>query len=123
MSRSTPSRFFRIFWLLLAVLLPVQISWAGASAYCAHESNPGHVAHFGHHDHVHKAEASKALGGKAALDTDCGICHASCVPLLLTPASAIPSPDFAQARAQRPQARYLSAQPRAPDRPRWFRLA
>ena len=123
MSRSTLSSSFRLFWLLLAVLLPVQISWASASAYCAHESNPGHATHLGHHDHIHKAESKKAPEGKAMLDNDCGSCHASCAPLLLTPASVVPSPDFSQGRAQRPQPRYLSAQPRAPDRPRWFRLA
>ena len=118
-----PMRRFRLFWLLLALLLPVQLTWASASAYCAHESNPGHAAHIGHHEHVHKAEAGKAFEGKAMLDTDCGSCHASCVPLLLTPADPIPAADFALVRATRQQSRYLSAQARAPDRPQWLRLA
>ena len=113
----------RRFWLLLALLLPLQLSWSAASAYCAHESNPGHAAHIGHHEHVHKAELKNAAKSQAAFDADCGSCHASCVPLLAAPAQPLPTADVAHLRVPPQQNPYLSAQPRAPDRPQWPRLA
>ncbi|PSL86512.1 cobalt-zinc-cadmium resistance protein [Variovorax sp. WS11] len=114
---------FRRFWFLLALLLPLQLSWSVASAYCAHESNPGHATHIGHHEHVHKAELKNTTASQAAFDADCGSCHASCVPLLLSPAHSLPAADFTHLHMPPPQHPYLSAQPRAPDRPQWPRLA
>lgn len=113
----------RLFWLLLALLLPVQLTWASASAYCAHESNPGHATHMGHHEHMHQAEPKKAVDAKVILDTDCSTCHASCLPLLALPAGPVAASDLALGHAPARHDRYLSAQPRAPDRPQWPRLA
>ncbi len=115
---------FRFIWLLLALLLPVQLTWASASVYCAHERNPGHSAHVGHHEHEHKADAAKKAGeAKALFDTDCGTCHSASVPLIAAAAGHVQGPVFAVAHAPPQPQRYLSAQPRAPDRPQWPRLA
>jgi hypothetical protein len=76
-------------WLtvFLLILLPLQLSWAVAATYCAHEADPA-VNHVGHHQHRHEAsggasqasvepgltEASKTLDGSAGTDagTDAG---------------------------------------------------
>ncbi|MGO4391449.1 cobalt-zinc-cadmium resistance protein [Variovorax sp. M-6] len=116
------SRLHR-FWFLLALLLPLQLTWASASAYCAHESNPGHATHIGHHGHLHQADPQKAAAGQGLLDNDCGACHASCALPLPAPDGATLAPDLTPRRAAAPPHHYLSAQPRAPDRPQWPRLA
>lgn len=38
--------------LWLAMVVPVQLSWAAAAAYCGHESGM-RASHFGHHEHRH----------------------------------------------------------------------
>jgi len=104
------------------MLLPLQFAWAGASAYCQHETTEQQSKHFGHHFHTHKNEAKKSSDSKLAPDADCASCHAS-------GAAAIPAKlggqDFAAASpsaevAASPQ--FTSAQARAPDRPQWLRL-
>lgn len=40
--------------LLLLFVVPFQISWAAAAAYCSHDD--GQRSHFGHHVHVHQAQ-------------------------------------------------------------------
>lgn len=63
----------RFVLLLMIMVLPFQISWAMAGAYCEHES--GNAAqHFGHHDHVHTAPTdsdSSDTKNKLKLDLDC----------------------------------------------------
>jgi hypothetical protein len=58
-------------WLtvFLLILLPLQLSWAVAATYCAHETDPK-VNHIGHHEHRHdKAEkASDASDASDALN-------------------------------------------------------
>jgi hypothetical protein len=77
--------------LVLLVLLPLQLSWAAAASYCQHESGPGTVAHFGHHEHEHEPpHADGAPAGDHAVaeashdgpdtklplvDHDCAYCH------------------------------------------------
>ena len=72
----------RLLLVFLSILLPLQFSWAGAAAYCAHESADQPAAmtsHFGHHSHEHKADqhdAGKTAGKAAKLpDADCTACH------------------------------------------------
>ncbi|OWQ48200.1 hypothetical protein CDL60_06365 [Roseateles noduli] len=78
-------------WLtvFLLILLPLQLSWAVAATYCAHEADPA-ANHIGHHEHRHEASGD-AADAKAAPDTakiekaadkaltcvddDCGFCH------------------------------------------------
>ena len=117
----------RLFVLLVALLLPLQLAWGLAATYCQHETTAEGARHFGHHTHVHteaKPDAgNKAAAGKLVADFDCGFCHAS-------PAAALPAFEAlpeAPATAAPPLAlgelRPPSAPQRAPDRPQWPRLA
>lgn len=69
-------------WVLLLLLfvLPIQLVWAAAAPYCAHEGNASTKKHFGHHEHQHKGGAqaqdsddNSASGG--ANHVDCESCH------------------------------------------------
>jgi hypothetical protein len=64
----------KILILFLLVMLPFQLSWAGAGVYCQHETGQA-AQHFGHHEHKHtvhgdqgKIESDKANQGA---DNDC----------------------------------------------------
>lgn len=110
-------------WLvvLLALLLPVQFAWAGAAAYCAHETDASRTQHFGHHEHVHKAAAEKPAGAKSLGDNDCGTCHAGSALLeATTSTSALPASSIVVPHSPAPLPTALA---RAPDRPQWLRLA
>lgn len=73
-------------WLtvFLLILLPLQLSWAVAATYCAHEADPA-VNHIGHHEHRHEASTPEKAIEKATekatdkaltcVDDDCGFCH------------------------------------------------
>lgn len=72
--------------LLLAFLLPMQLSWSAVASYCQaeKESTP---AHLGHHDHpaaethaqaksLDSKESKESKESKAGdLDLDCSLCH------------------------------------------------
>lgn len=62
--------------ILLLVLVPFQTVWAGTTPYCGHESQ-GAVAHFGHHEHGHRAgdQPVEKAGLMAGMHMDCGSCH------------------------------------------------
>ena len=96
------------FWvaLLLAVFMPLQLSWSAVGAYCQHETdkNAGHFGHHSHEHHVSKAETSKqADSGKAvAIDGDCGACQIRSRPT----ACGLPTPPVGDAdRSSHPAAR------------------
>ena len=114
---------FRLFLLCFALLLPLQFAWAGAAAYCEHETSTARAEHFGHHAHVHEAETSQKAGAKFIADADCGACHASGAPLIATLASALALPSAAVHAAPTLLGPIASALARAPDRPQWRRLA
>jgi len=71
------------FWLIvfLAILMPLQLSWAATGRYCQHESDVS-SKHVGHHTHQHKTTERTESGGDFAksmtVDLDCGTCHAGC---------------------------------------------
>jgi hypothetical protein len=74
----------RILIILMLLVVPFQLSWGMAAAYCEHESSSS-VSHFGHHSHKH-TEASndqKPATAKAKLsfDGDCEICQLSGIGL------------------------------------------
>ena len=50
-------------WLtvFLLILLPLQLSWAVAATYCAHEADPA-ARHVGHHEHRHEAGSAGSAG-------------------------------------------------------------
>lgn len=121
-SGDNPADMKRLLALLIAVLLPLQLSWAVAATYCEHETTAQGAQHFGHHAHVH-ADAKPAGLGKLAADLDCSFCHAGSVASL----PGLEAPPLAALRADVPRslgdAKRPSAPQRTPDRPQWPRLA
>lgn len=118
-------------WLIIFMLtlLPLQLSWAEAASYCAHETGVA-AQHFGHHEHRHSAGDTAAAnaadngvpGTQAAADLDCGACHAGCAIAIV--GSVITTPHSAPPTFVAPAALRLSAPPLSlPDRPNWARLA
>lgn len=65
-------------WLLILLMwvLPLQLTFAAVSPYCAHEQGVA-AQHFGHHDHQHQAVDGQDddASGLAAGDPDCDYCH------------------------------------------------
>lgn len=126
--------------IVLLVLLPFQFSWAAAAPYCGHETQVD-VGHFGHHDHMHHADAGDNVGlganqaagldtnagagdGKApgAMDVDCGQCHGGCSVLLNLPSAAADTRSMAQTSATLDEDGGAYA-PARPERPQWLPLA
>ena len=112
----------RLVVLCFMVLLPLQLAWSAASAYCQHETTEQQSRHVGHHDHAHKGEAKKTSDSKLMADADCASCHASASVALPTrldrPGVAATSPSAEAVAAPA----FTSALARAPDRPQWLRL-
>lgn len=111
--------FFIVF---VALLLPFQIAWSAASAYCQHEGAGQQSEHVGHHFHAHKGEATKSVDGKPMADSDCASCHASgavAIPTTLDRSDLAATPVLAKVVAP---PLFTSALARAPDRPQWLRL-
>ena len=109
--------------LFLALLLPLQLAWANAAAYCQHETNAAQTRHFGHHEHLHKVGIETKSTGKVASDTDCGTCHTTGSPVIFDPSvptALVPTSASVVPHARR---RLPTALARAPDRPQWTRLA
>jgi hypothetical protein len=118
----------RLLACLLALLLPLQLAWGAAAAYCQHETAPDGRVHFGHHQHVHDVQKddnhqhAKMPGGKVVGDHDCGYCNVTAtavMPGIDAAPAAQPADGGPQAAVQR---RHLSPPPRAPDRPQWTSL-
>jgi len=85
-------RMKRAFLILLLAILPFQMSWATAAAYCQHEQGKT-AQHFGHHEHQHQTSDAERSdnGGTKYHDNDCSYHHLSAVKSLCsavqTPAS------------------------------------
>lgn len=118
----------RLLACLLALLLPLQLAWGAAAAYCQHEQAPAGPAHFGHHQHVHDVQKddnhrhAKMPGGKVVGDHDCGYCNVAAtavVPALQQAPLALQTDAGPSPAVER---RHHSPPPRAPDRPQWSRL-
>jgi hypothetical protein len=64
----------KLFVILLLVILPFQLAWAGAGVYCQHETGKA-AQHFGHHEHQHTGlgDQGQSDSGKLNLgaDNDC----------------------------------------------------
>ena len=111
----------RLVLILLVALLPLQFAWAGAAAYCQHETGAA-ANHFGHHEHVHHGKA-KTGNNTLLADQDCVLCHVIACPSALSVAQEVYAPD-AWAYAYRPSLPSLSsARSAEPERPNWLRLA
>ena len=73
----------RWFLILMLFLLPFQLSWAAASAYCQHERDM-QPQHWGHHEHESRGTDRSHSGEGAqknsstqpnAVIGDCAVCH------------------------------------------------
>jgi hypothetical protein len=75
----------RLFAILLMLILPLQFSYAAASAYCE-EDVIVTTEHYGHHDHgeAHQPVKSDADENSAG-HVECGVCHLGCAKLLKAP--------------------------------------
>ncbi len=130
----------RFLAIVMLALLPLQFSWAAVASYCGHETQAG-VAHFGHHDHQHHADASDGAGldtdpattsdvtsdavdGKApgAMDLDCGNCHGTCSMMVNLPPALPGALSTAPLRATLDESGGTHA-PTRPERPQWLPLA
>ena len=112
----------RLIAIFLLLIVPLQLGYAAAAAYCQHEA--GHAAgHFGHHAHEHQAKpgAEQESGkGKLSLqiDQDCGLCHLQ-MPQLLTQPTALANPPVETSIDSTPSAAFASAERRRIERPNW----
>lgn len=112
--------------LLLLFVLPLQMSWAAASAYCLHEEGKA-AQHLGHHSHQHKASAGdepqpdaagKDLKAKAKAHSDCNVCH-GIGHAWLPPGASMPVFDMASLAIDTSSFLYVSHIPDGPKRPDW----
>lgn len=115
----------KFFLLLLLFVLPLQMSWAAASAYCLHEEGKA-AQHLGHHSHQHKAsagdepqaDAGKDLNAKAKAHSDCNVCH-GIGHAWLPPGASMPVFDSASLAIDTSSFLYVSHIPDGPKRPDW----
>ncbi len=128
-------RMRRFLILLFAIMLPLQFAWAGAAAYCHHESAPqdNTIAaasdnwHFGHHSHAHQGKVSQhgstdSKDGKGNIklpDLDCAVCHFASAQLVLPDLGATALHHGVAISYRALAASYLSAPGAPPDRPQW----
>jgi len=118
----------RFLIILFALLLPLQLAWAGAAAYCGHEAAGAASKHFGHHTHPHKDFAAAGQGessGKTVKlpDLDCAVCHFAGSHGLVSEAAWTASHSVATLRYHSLSSAWRSAPEQAPDRPQWSRPA
>ncbi|MET3133552.1 cytochrome c553 [Oxalobacteraceae bacterium GrIS 1.11] len=117
----------KFFLILLMIVLPLQMSWAAASAYCQHEEGQS-ARHLGHHSHQHQAKAeakaeqppAKQAGGQ--VHSDCHFCHAMGVAALPAISGLATLSPGSLAIAAAPSF-YSSHIPDGPKRPNWRRPA
>lgn len=112
----------KLLLILLMLVLPLQMTWAAASAYCQHEDGKA-AHHFGHHGHEHKTKAeAEKKPAKGQPHSDCHFCHGyshaspgdQAMLDVLDPGSA---------RGEPPSLIYASHIPDGPKRPNWLPLA
>ncbi|WP_367395209.1 cation efflux protein, CzcI family [Cupriavidus sp. Agwp_2] len=113
----------RVFLILLALVLPFQLAWAGAATYCQHEEPAPASWHFGHHEHHHKAEPKADKEKLSLVDSDCGICLLASAPLAKADAPRMQTVQRVELVAAPSAPDFDSLCARAPDRPQWHRLA
>jgi hypothetical protein len=114
------------FWIiiLLAVLMPLQLSWAATGRYCQHESDIT-SKHVGHHTHQHQVTERTELGGDFAktisVDLDCGTCHTGCSMATQEP-EVVKKIALTLMLAPRPIVRSSPGPADRPERPQWDAL-
>ena len=125
-------QIMRLFVFLLALLLPLQLSWAAVAAYCQphkerqQQEREQRVSHLGHHEHQEYASAAGGADDAKAgeSDADCSLCPFSCAKpmqaertaLLLLPAAAL---TVLPVRLPHPDSHIAEG----PDKPNWLLAA
>lgn len=106
----------------LLLVVPLQMVWGAAAAYCGHETNAEAKKHFGHHEHRHQAggavtPAAEDDGGiSGAYHADCESCHlGSCLSLPVVAIEQPAVPHDPVRSDHRPS--YTSHVPSGPERP------
>lgn len=114
----------RLVIIFMLLLLPVQITWAGISAYCKHETGVS-AQHFGHHEHQHQAQEdeSKQDNPTFKFDGDCSFCQFSGLGM-----TSMPSKEMGNFLLVASRHMIFSDIPASyrldrPDRPNWVRAA
>ena len=88
----------RALLVFLLFLMPLQLSWAAAAAYCDHEEGSNRT-HFGHHQHHHNASHRTAAGdpakdsqGKLPFgdDDDCAFCQLAVAQAMISADTELP---------------------------------
>ena len=108
--------------ILLLLILPFQLNWAVAAAYCQHEEASQSKWHFGHHEHHHQSSTKAGHDKKAVIDTDCGVCHLVSAAMACGQPLRLDTVDRAQTPPVSHALKLTSSSTRAPDRPQWRRL-
>lgn len=112
----------RILVIVLLMVVPFQLSWGAAAAYCRHESNPV-VSHFGHHAHQHAASSMDSKSSPAKLqlgaDSDCTFCQLAGIGFAPTPESSQSLPLTAVDAVAELKPSRASLYPSPPERPQW----
>lgn len=109
----------RFILLCLVFVLPFQMAWAAAGAYCEHEQGQA-AHHFGHHDHVHKSTPADKNNAKGAFDSDCSAHAQASLQAFATATVALGLPierSVQQAPDTHLQNRLVIDRP---DRPQWL---
>jgi len=127
MSQRPFHRLTIAFLVMLSFLLPLQVAWGAAAAYCEHEVTTEASKHFGHHQHEHKADvhdtaAKKSSVKKSVVDNDCAACHMSSSALAADLSGYLPTSSLSSDLVPGTLNAHASAFARAPDRPQWARL-
>ena len=113
-------------WLaiFLLVSIPLQFTWAAASAYSQHE-NWDAANHFGHHAHEHKMSADQETPDpmqSVNIESDCNVCHAGCAHALT--GTIVQTPVITAVVGVVDYRAHTTAPPSVrPERPQWRFLA
>jgi hypothetical protein len=115
----------RLFAILLLAVLPFQLAWASAAAYCEHEAGAVAVSHFGHHMHSHSVSSDDSdLKLKLKVHHDCSVCNAVAGHAVLQQLLYLPGPtEIASVKWSLPGERPGVPPNSVPDRPQWLGLA
>lgn len=114
----------RLLIIFMLILLPVQITWAGVSAYCKHESGVA-AKHFGHHEHEHQAQEkeSKQSSSTFKFDGDCGVCQFGGIGFASISSVSIATLPPQVELNEISTDLVSSYRPDRPERPKWVRAA
>lgn len=114
----------RLLIIFLLMVVPFQLGWGMAAAYCKHESNPA-VSHFGHHAHQHAASSEESKASPAKLqfgaDSDCEVCQLAGIGFAPTPESSQPLALACVDAGAELKPLMPSLHPSPPERPQWQR--